>query len=225
MFSSALRKTLPLLCSTMILMPAGHAAAEMQFSAYGGIQRALDSDVDVSDQADFDAKWEGKSLTKLPPYWGIRGLYWLDDFGYSNWGVSLDYTHAKVYATDGTMASAAGDWTHFEFTDGLNLLTVNAIYRFTDFSPSWTPYVGVGAGINVPHVEVTRSSGSTFDYQFGGAAFQVQAGVDYKLTDKWSMFAEYKGNYSMIDVDIDNNASLKTNIWTNAVNLGVTYHW
>jgi lipid A oxidase len=37
------------------------------------------------------------------------------------------------------------------------------------------------------------------------------------------MFAEYKGNYSFVDVDIDSGASLKTNILTHAINLGVSY--
>ena len=75
----------------------------------------------------------------------------------------------------------------------------------------------------MPHVEVTRASGRTFEYQFGGATIQAQAGVKYQLTEKWSMFAEYKGNYSFVDVDIDSGASLKTNILTHAVNFGVSY--
>ena len=85
--------------------------------------------------------------------------------------------------------------------------------------------VGAGAGVNIPHVEVTRASGTTSEYQLGGATLQVQAGLDYKITDNWSVFTEYKGNYSMISADIDSGSTLKTDIWTNAVNFGVSYHF
>ncbi|TRL39133.1 outer membrane protein [Rhizobium straminoryzae] len=195
-------------------------AGDFEISGYGGWQSAPHSHVDVSDQPGFGAGWEGKSFAS-PPYWGIRGTYWFDGGALSNLGISLDYTHDKVYADDETMAKAG--WSHFEFTDGLNILTLNALYRFPLQDLPITPYVGAGVGINVPHVEVTRPSGKTFDYQFGGATIQAQAGVSYRFTDNWSAFLEYKGTYNWIDVDIDSNASLKTDIITHAVNFGVSY--
>lgn len=191
-----------------------------EITAYGGIQTAPHSSVDVSDQPDFTAGWEGKSFAS-PPYYGFRATYWFDGSALSNWGISLDYTHDKVYSDSDTRAKAG--WSVFEFTDGLNLLTLNALRKFPIEGTKFVPYVGMGAGINIPHVEVTRASGSTFDYQFGGATLQAQAGVRYEFTENWSAFAEYKGTYSWIDVDIDSGASLKTNILTNAVNFGVNY--
>jgi lipid A oxidase len=198
-------------------------AGDFEISAYGGYQTAPHSKVEVSDQPDFTAGWEGKSFAS-PPYWGVRGTYWFEGGALSNLGISLDYTHAKVYADDETLAKSG--WSHFEFTDGINLLTLNALYRFPlESMPALTPYVGAGVGINVPHVEVTRASGKTFEYQLGGATLQAQAGVAYKITDNWSAFLEYKGNYSFVDVDIDSGASLKTDVKTNAVNLGVAYRF
>ncbi|KAA0699615.1 porin family protein [Neorhizobium sp. P12A] len=200
---------------------AGTASAEMQLSIYGGVQGATGSNVKTSDGADFDPNWSGKSFAN-PPYYGIRGTWWLDDLNKPDWGISLDYTHAKVY---GDLGNTPG-WSHFEFTDGLNLLTVNGLYRFQDPSRKWTPYVGLGAGINVPHVEVTRASGRTFDYEFGGLALQAQAGVSYQITKHWSTFLEYKGNYSFVnDVPIDSGATLKTNVFTNALNFGVSFNF
>ena len=200
---------------------AGSASAEMQFSAYGGVQGATGSNVKTSDGADFDPNWSGKSF-KSPPYYGFRGIWWLDDFNKSNWGISLDYTHAKVY---GDLSKTPG-WSHFEFTDGLNLLTLNALYRFQDPSRKWTPYVGVGAGINVPHVEVTRDSGRTFDYEFGGASLQAQAGISYQFSKHWATFVEYKGNYNFVnDVPIDSGDTLKTRVFTNAINFGVSFNF
>ncbi|MEK1900398.1 MAG: lipid A oxidase, partial [Rhizobium sp.] len=53
----------------------------------------------------------------------------------------------------------------------------------------------------------------------------AQAGVDFRVTDNWSTFVEYKGTYSRVDVPIDSGDRLKTNIVTNAVNVGISYHW
>lgn len=205
---------------TLLGSPA--LSGDFEISGYGGYQTSPHSDVTVSDGPDFRAGWDTKPFAS-PPYWGVRGTYWFDEGRLANWGISLDYTHAKVYADDKTLDRSG--WDHFEFTDGLNLLTVNALYKFDIEGSKWAPYLGAGIGINVPHVEVTRGSGRTFDYQLGGAAIQAQAGVRYQFTDNWSAFAEYKGNYSWVDVDIDNGGTLKTEILTNAVNFGVNYRF
>ncbi len=197
------------------------ARAEFQFSGYTGWQSAPHSDVTVSDGHSFNAGWEGRSF-EMPPYWGVRATWWMDN--YPQFGISLDFSHAKVYADDQTMRDDVPTWSAFEFSDGLNLLTVNAMYRFEPWG-QFRPYVGAGVGLSIPHVEVSRPSGETFEYQIGGAAFQVQAGVEYDITPEWAVFAEYKGNYAMNDVDIDSGASLKTDILTNAVNFGVSYRW
>jgi len=211
---------LAVLAVSSFLLAAGSASAEMQFSAYGGIQGATGSNVTTSDGADFDPNWSGKSF-KMPPYFGFRGIWWLDQFDKPNWGVSLDYSHAKVY---GDLGNTPG-WSHFEFTDGLNMLTLNALYRFQDSSRNWTPYVGLGAGINVPHVEVTRPSGRTYGYQFGGPTVQAQAGISYTFAKNWDAFVEYKANYSWVDVEIDSGDRMKTGILTNAVNVGIGFRF
>ena len=206
--------------AALCLSTSAAMAGDFEISGYGGIQSAVGSHVDMSDQPDFHADWEGKSFSS-PPYWGVRGTYWFTDGSWKDLGISLDYSHDKVYATKSTMARAG--FSHFEFTDGLNLLTLNALYRFPIEDSPFVPYIGAGIGINVPHVEVTRPSGKTFEYQFGGATLQAQAGVAYRVTDNWSAFLEYKGTYSFIDTDIDHGGTLKTNMMTNAVNFGVSY--
>jgi len=208
--------------ASVFLLTFHPASAEMGLSVYGGFQTAPHSDVEVSDGPDFTAEWEGQSF-QMPPYYGIRGTWWMDNLGIPNLGLSVDFSHAKVYADSDTLASSG--WSHFEFTDGINLLTLNALYRMPIEGTKFVPYVGAGAGINVPHVEVTRASGTTFDYQLGGATVQAQAGLAYDFDENWSAFVEYKGNYSWVDVEIDSGASLKTNILTNAVNVGVSYRF
>ncbi|GEO85135.1 MULTISPECIES: outer membrane protein [Alphaproteobacteria] len=208
--------------ASILALSASLANAEMAISVYGGVQSAPHSDVEVSDQPDFTAGWEGRSF-EMPPYYGVRGTWWMEELGQPNIGVSLDFTHAKVYANKSTLAEAG--WDHFEFSDGINLLTLNALYRMPIEGTKFVPYVGAGVGINIPHVEVTRASGTTFDYQVGGATVQAQAGVAYDFTKNWSGFVEYKGNYSWVDVDIDSGATLKTDVMTNAVNAGISYRF
>lgn len=207
--------------SALAVAPAA-AQQQFQLSVYGGYQGASHSGVDTTDGTSFTAGWEGYSF-KAPIYYGVRGTWWLDDVGLPNTGLSIDFAHAKVYADDETFALTPG-WTRLEFTDGLNILTANALYKFFPESP-FRPYVGAGIGITLPHVEVTRPSGTTFETQYGGPAVQLQGGVEYQFADNWSAFVEYKGNYSWVDVEIDSGARLTTNIVTHAVNAGVSFHF
>lgn len=211
-----------MLSAAALLSPAAHG--ETLLSVYGGAQGAPHSKVTTSDGTSFTAGWEGKSFA-MPPYYGVRGTWWMEDLGYSNIGLSIDFSHSKVYADRDTLRNKTPGWTHFEFTDGLNLLTANVFYRFQAPERSWTPYVGLGVGANVPHVEVYRPSGKTWNYQLGGVTGQLTAGIDYRFTEHLSVFTEYKFNYSKVDVNIDSGASLKTDVLTNAINVGLSYHF
>jgi lipid A oxidase len=198
------------------------ALADPTLSVYGGWQAAPHSGVDVSDGTDFTAGWNGKSF-EAPPYYGVRGTWWLDEWGYDEVGIALDFSHAKVIASKSTLNKTPG-WTHFEFSHGLNTATANVLYRFKG-DRDWTPYLGAGMGASIPHVEVSRPSGTTSEYQLGGFTGQTLVGLDYKFTEHVSAFTEWKFNYSRIDVDIDSGDRLKTNVITNAVNFGLSYNF
>lgn len=201
-------------------MTGAAQADQWQLSLYGGYQGAAHSLVTTTDGTSFYTGWDGLSFT-MPPYYGVRGTWWMDSLGLPNAGLSIDFSHTKVYSRP---EDRPADWTHFEFTDGLNLLTANAFYRFST-DGQWRPYVGVGAGVDLPHVELIRPSGTTWGYQYGGPSAQATAGFDYMFNDNWSMFAEVKMNYSMVDVAIDSGARLKTNLVTTALNVGVSFHF
>ena len=218
-----------MLCRTVLAAAitassAAAASAEFQLSAYGGWQTAPHSPVTVTGVGaeSFTAGWEGRSF-ETPPYWGVRGTYWLERFGMPQWGVSVDFTHAKVYADAATFPKTDG-WTRFEFSDGINILTVNAMRRFQR-RHGFEPYAGAGVGLSVPHVEVTRPEGTTFGYQVGGAAFQAQVGASYYVTDRLSVFGEYQFNYTMNELTLAEGARLKTDILTNAIVGGVSVHF
>lgn len=201
-----------------LLASAVPAAAEWEVSVYSGFQSAPHSDVsgDVNGaDFDFNAGWDGKPF-EAPPYYGFRATWWQND----RLGYALDFNHVKVYADDETLRDNGFD--RLEFTDGLNVLTMNVFYRWPRESSRFTPYVGAGLGVAIPHVDVKVGGSKTFEYQLTGPAAQWVAGASYDLNDRWAVFGEYKGTYSQNEADLEGGGSLESDIITNAVNIGLT---
>ncbi|MDA8870416.1 outer membrane beta-barrel protein [Rhizobiaceae bacterium] len=212
---------------------AGVAQAEMTVSvglgANASPHSSMDYDFNNGTAGSASVGWDGVSF-EFPPVYNVRGTYWLDDFGIPQLGFGVTFTHAKVRADldDDDLS----DFSHLEFTDGINFLTANAFYRF-DLSERYagtalerfTPYVGAGVGAAIPHVEVSGPSlaQETREYQVTGVAGEAVAGVDYAFTDRISMFAEYKFNYGKVDADLEGGGSLDTDIISNQVFVGLTY--
>lgn len=193
---------------------ADAARAEVELSFYTGSQSAPHSIIDDSVLGEGRVKWLGKSF-EAPIYAGVRATWWKS----ATWGFGFEINHAKVYSEN----KAALGYDTLEFTDGLNLITANVFRRFPN-AGRFTPYVGGGLGIAVPHVEIARAGESrTFGYQLTGPAAILVIGTSYELSDKWSLFAEYKGSYSINKATVDTGGTLSTNIVTNALNLGVSY--
>lgn len=197
------------------------AAAEVELSFYLGPQSAPHSRVTGDDPGgvgpfSFLAEWEGRSFS-APPHYGVRATWWRSE----RLGFALDVNHTKVYASDATLA--ASGFSTLELSDGLNIVTVNAMYRWPSEQRRWTPYVGAGLGLAIPHVEVTSPGGTVFEYQVTGPAAAVLAGVSYRMTDRWSLFGEVKSTYSKNEFDLGSGGTMETDIITNAVNLGVSF--
>ena len=207
-------------CLACIAMPS-LAFAQVELSFYGGIQTAVPSDISIRDDLlgddSFSLDWEGRSFD-APPYYGLRATTWRT----GDFGVGVDFTHSKVYPAGDELPAG---YEVLEFTDGLNTLTVNAYRRWNDGFGDVTPYVGGGIGLAMPHVEVTRGASETFGYQITGPAATVIAGASYPITDRLSVFGEYKGTYSANTADLESGGTLETDVFTNAVNLGVSFNF
>ena len=207
--------------AALSLVVASPALAETELSLYMGAQEASHSRVTGNDPGgvgpfSFLAAWQGKSFA-MPPYYGVRATWWRNE----RLGFGVEFTHDKVYASEAT--KAASGFSTLEFTDGLNVITANMMYRWPKDGRRWTPYVGGGVGVSIPHVEVTSTGGSVFEYQYGGPAAVAIAGVSYKLSDRWSAFGEYKFTYTLNDVDLGSGGNMKMKVATNAINLGVSW--
>src|SRR5271167_2072056 len=100
-------------------------ANDIQIWAYGGYNTSFNSDLalkpsPLSPTTTYrDVGWDGDSFgrTGTPPYWGVRGTYWLDNF--PGWGVGFDYSHAKAIAERTPALDAVA--SHLQFTNGLNI--------------------------------------------------------------------------------------------------------
>jgi len=202
---------------------ATQATAELQLSFYGGYQTSPHSDVSVyGDRVvpdlEFTAGWEGRSFT-MPPYYGYRATWWYSE----NFGFGVDVNHTKVYADDATLAETG--YEHFEFSDGLNIVTLNAYRFWNNAFAGVSPYVGGGFGVAIPHVELTEGTSRTFEYQLTGPAVAWMAGASMPLSDQWSLFGEYKGTYSINSADLVTGGLLETNVITNALNVGISFNF
>ncbi len=202
---------------------AAPAMAEMELSVYSGWQTAPHSRVTgdyPGTGAEFDALigWEGRSF-EMPPYYGVRGTWWKNE----NLGFGLEFTHAKVYAPDDEKEAIG--FSDLEFTDGLNILTVNAYQRWPGrwAEGALTPYVGGGVGVAVPHVDIDTTTGEeTYEFQLTGPAARLTAGMSYDLNDRFAVFGEYQFTYSINTVDLPEGGTLETDVKTNALNVGLS---
>lgn len=221
-----------LTAAAAILLTAAPAAAEMELSLYMGVQAVTDSNASgaLPDGTPFDQTidWKGKSLDS-PFYYGGRATWWTAN----NLGFGIEGTHTKAYAS----ASDRNDLNvdRLEFTDGHNIVTANVLKRFPDAyaGSGFTPYLGGGIGLAIPHVDiqVEGTNARTHDYETTGLALRGIAGMKYALSDRWALFGEYQIVWSDNDVTIDadpavpgqTDGTLKTELLTHAVNIGVSY--
>jgi lipid A oxidase len=206
-------------------LAATPAAAEWEIAGYGGYTLTHDSDIRYSLPAAGTLTfpgvgWSGKSFD-APQYYGARLTRWFSDT--SAWGLQIDFNHIKTIAKlTGAMGVA---FNHFEFSHGLNLATLNGVYRFQG-NEVFTPYVGAGVGFDVPHVEIfsnTPGVPNTYRYQVAGPAADAFVGVKAKLAWGFGAFAEYKFSYARVDADLTGGGEVSTNLFNHHFNVGLTY--
>ncbi len=238
-----------LLAATGCAGPRG----EIALSAYGGKAWNSDADLRLKQPGGTDLKLSGVELDdksfELPIYYGLRGTYWFppadaDDetARLGTWGLMLDFTHPKAIADEDQVVNQQGtrggapvsgsfpvsqSIESYELSHGHNLLTLNALHRWLPAGRrGWLqPYVGVGAGLAYPHVEAVVNGVETNGYQLAGWTAQGLAGVSADLTGSLSAFLEYKLNWADVDADLDGGGSIRQEIWTQQLLVGLTWRF
>jgi len=198
------------------------AGREILFAGYAGSPFYHRSDVHIvrPDDTDLTLKqmgWDGDPLY-FPIDGGIRSVEWWGSAGFM-----VDFTHNKAVPRLGKGAhgrklahpvieTAEAEGTlegqpippevkltdvleRFEFTHGHNTLLFTGMLRLPSLTPRVRPYLGLGVGFAIPHVEVWFPGGKrddrTSEYQYAGPAAQAIAGIELR-TGKASYFLEYK---------------------------------
>ena len=139
---------------------------------------------------------------------------------YGDFGFGAELTHAKVYANQETRAKSG--FERLEFTDGLNIITANVMWQKQFAGSPIRMHSGVGLGIALPHVDITGNGLREYGNQLTGGAVRLIGGISYPISNRMSVVAEYNGTYSQNNVDLGDQAGLKTNIITNAINIGLS---
>jgi lipid A oxidase len=200
--------------------------------AYGGISYTYPDTIRIKKDGSevtvrgFD--WIGKPFV-APIYYGARVWRW-SPFG--RFGTMVDFTHAKAIAKPDSVAQFMGThngkplpksapikdvFSKLEFSHGHNILTYNGLLRLGTIFGRVRPYVGVGAGVSLPHTEIgfAKDNTRTFEYQFAGFAGQGIAGIEIDL-GQTSLFLEYKFTYAPHDVPLSherNGSVLPVDLW------------
>jgi hypothetical protein len=183
--------------------------------------------------------WDGEPF-KDPIYYGFRGYLWPRN---ARTGVMVDFTHIKAMARLQNVVDQSGTregepvaareqlsatFRRLEFTHGYNFLTLNLLRRAGSKERHLIPYVGAGAGIALPHVEVLRQgrdrSERTSEYQVTFPAVQVLAGIEWRVMQHFSLFAEYKLSCAMIRGKLKTGGTVDTDLCTHQLLGGPSWH-
>lgn len=221
---------------------ADPAAPDLVGGIYGGFSHAYDSDLRLrqpggTDMVIRNVSWSSAPY-KSPPYHGFRGTWWLPAGG--TVGAMGDLVYIKVIAERDRVVEQSGirdgkpvpkreklsaTFRRLEFTDGLNLLTGNLIYRIP-LPGRLRPYIAVGVGISLPHAEVRRTGAAqrTFEFQLAGYAMQIIAGLEFRLADRGSAFAEMRSSYATNTVSLVDGGTLEMNLLVNHASAGLSGH-
>jgi hypothetical protein len=133
-------------------------------------------------------------------------------FGAGRTGAMVDFTHSKAIAEldkevsfTGTLNGAPAPeraalrniFHHLEASHGHNMLTLNGLFRLPSLGARVHPYVGIGAGVALPHSEVALKGQDkrTYEYQYTGPVGQALIGLELR-TPRVSYFLEYKFTFA-----------------------------
>ncbi|MCB1485134.1 MAG: lipid A oxidase [Hyphomicrobiaceae bacterium] len=176
--------------------------------------------------------WDGDAFY-FPIDGGARVIHWTGSVGYM-----IDFMHNKAIArlgkgahgrkikngvvedveTTGTLNGKPAPsplhltdlFDRMEFTHGHNVLLLSGLVRFAPITAKIRPYLGIGFGASVPHVEAWFTGEAldrrTNEYQYAGPAFQILAGLELR-NGRGSFYLEYKYIWSSIEAALTGGKS------------------
>ena len=167
----------------LIMLAAADARADWLFSGYMGVATTSNNTLTVTPasgpaQSLANVDYEGEAF-RSPWYYGVRASFVPARDGTGVLSPEIEWNHAKAIAQ---LVHDAQDLNQFQQSHGLNFLFGNLAYRFVPrCATRCTAVVRGGFGISTPHVESTFRNAHQEQYQYGGVAWQVGAGLEYRL--------------------------------------------
>ena len=164
------------------LTAATNAHADWLFGCYMGVSGTSSNTLTVTPTTGTpfsvgDVAYKGEAF-RSPWYYGVR-VSFVPRRGRQTFSPEIEWTHAKAIAQ---IEPRTSELSAFQQSHGLNFLLGNVAYRFSPLCASrCTPVVRGGLGISTPHVESTFRNVHQEQYQPGGFAWQLGAGVEYHL--------------------------------------------
>ncbi|MGI9343431.1 MAG: outer membrane protein [Gammaproteobacteria bacterium] len=236
-----------LLVGLAMTLYADTAPADSTASLLIGTGWNADSVVRYSTSTDTDLTFDDVAWDTdpfgTPPYYAFRVTHWFDRA--PGWGWALDFTHAKMISEQDRLTRVSGlrdgmrvdgiervgdTFQELEFSDGHNIVTLNALRRWQPFATDTVSplrnaalYAGGGLGIAVPHVEVRTVDNLTHEYQYAGPALQLMTGAGMPLGDRWSLQVEYRLTWAELKTELNGGGELSTDALTHHVNFGIGF--
>lgn len=241
--SGALRRVPWVLLACLLGFPGASApaAAQARVDFVVGLGQAVIPDVDVEASLPGDTRltyravgFRDESFEK-PLYWSLRINRWRSPE--RGWGWGLDLTHAKAVAEVDRVVSVRGrraglpvrgserigdTLEHLEFSHGLNVVTLNLLYRWS--GESLRPYAGAGAGVALPHVEVTAVGERTEGYQLTGPAAEGRLGLELRLGRHFFVAGEYKLTFVQVSADLEGTGTIRVDPLVHQLVVGLGFH-
>jgi len=178
----------------LLAVPTLASANDAGWYVRGNVGYGVMTDMDFTGDLLGDVEGEGNGQ-------GSLGVGY--EFG-NNWRIELDAT--QLWNDLGAISQAGQTAADMRLTTGM----LNAIYDFSDFG-SWEPYIGAGIGVSraklsaqahsLPSGLITGPVNSptcpgtnacTFSDADTGVAWQLLAGLGYKITDNLTWDTQYR---------------------------------
>lgn len=201
----------------LIMMPIS-APAQTEVSVYSGTELWVSGR--ISGHSSGGGEDFGYSTGWQDPFsparrnFGLRLTLWQDN----NFGWGVEYNERNFRAD----APVSAEMTGATYSENLQLLTLNAFYRWKKPSGNLVPYVGAGLGLAMPDAEFSTTGQAGSDSATTGPAAQWVVGASYPIARRVSVFGEYQGSYSMSGAGFSNEGAVNTRVITGAVNIGLT---
>ena len=206
-----------------LALGAPPAWAEFQIGGYGGWSESFDSDIHLSQPGGTnltlnDVPWESKSFHP-PPYWGVtrhllaRQRSELGPHGrlQPRQGHRRPGRRGERHRVPGTASSS-----------GPRIGSATPSRSWSSPTASMRSFFGGSISLDVRSLDAlcrcrrrlrlpacggaprawTAQSAHTFDYQVTGVAVEGLVGLEYHLTQRFSLFGDYKLSYSNNDADL-----------------------